>query len=134
MQYDVRALLIKLADRLHNMRTLSSMRPDKQMKIAGETDYFYAPLANRLGLYHVKTELENLSFKYRCPREYSLLERLLQEEFDRDSYHIKAFTSKIEALLANGGIEARTEVRYRKPYSIWMKMHARGCDLSGKRP
>ena len=69
MQYDVRALLIKLADRLHNMRTLSSMRPDKQMKIAGETDYFYAPLANRLGLYHVKTELENLSFQYRCPRE-----------------------------------------------------------------
>ena len=130
MQYDVRALLIKLADRLHNMRTLSSMRPDKQMKIAGETDYFYAPLANRLGLYHVKTELENLSFKYRCPREYSLLERLLQEEFDRDSYHIKAFTSKIEALLANGGIEARTEVRYRKPYSIWMKMHARGCDFA----
>ena len=74
MQFDVRALLIKLADRLHNMRTLNSMRPDKQMKIAGETDYFYAPLANRLGLYHVKSELENLSFKYRCPREYALLE------------------------------------------------------------
>ena len=65
MQDDVRALLIKLADRLHNMRTLDSMRADKQMKIAGETDYFYAPLANRLGLYHVKTELENLSFRYR---------------------------------------------------------------------
>ena len=70
VQYDVRAILVKLADRLHNMRTLASIRPDKQMKIAGETDYFYAPLANRLGLYHVKTELENLSFHYRCPREY----------------------------------------------------------------
>ena len=130
MQYDVRALLIKLADRLHNMRTLSSMRPDKQMKIAGETDYFYAPLANRLGLYHVKTELENLSFKYRCPREYALLERLLAEEFESDRPHIEAFTSKIERILAEGGIVARTEVRYRKPYSIWMKMHARGCDFA----
>ena len=70
VKYDIRALLIKLADRLHNMRTLSSMRPGKQMKIAGETDFFYAPLANRLGLYRVKVELENLSFRYRCPREY----------------------------------------------------------------
>jgi GTP pyrophosphokinase len=130
MQYDVRALLIKLADRLHNMRTLDSMRPDKQMKIAGETDYFYAPLANRLGLYHVKTELENLSFRYRCPREYSLLERLLAEEFEAQRPHINAFTSKIEKLLAEGGITARTEVRYRRPYSIWMKMHAKGCDFA----
>ncbi len=130
MQYDVRALLIKLADRLHNMRTLSSMRPDKQMKIAGETDYFYAPLANRLGLYHVKTELENLSFKYRCPREFTLLERLLAEEFEQKELHIRNFTSKIERLLEEGGIRARTEVRYRRPYSIWMKMHAKGCDFA----
>lgn len=130
MQFDVRALLIKLADRLHNMRTLSSMRPDKQMKIAGETDYFYAPLANRLGLYHVKSELENLSFKYRCPREFALLEKLLKEEFEREEYHINSFTSKIERLLAEGGITARTEVRYRKPYSIWLKMHAKGCDFA----
>ncbi len=130
MQYDVRALLIKLADRLHNMRTLSSMKPDKQMKIAGETDYFYAPLANRLGLYHVKTELENLSFQYRCPREYALLEKLLAEEFENERPHIEAFTARIESLLAAGGIQARTEVRYRKPYSIWMKMHSRGCDFA----
>ena len=130
MQYDVRALLIKLADRLHNMRTLSSMKPDKQMKIAGETDYFYAPLANRLGLYHVKTELENLSFRYRCPREFALLEKLLAEEFENERPQIEAFTSKIECLLAAKGIEAYTEVRYRKPYSIWMKMHARGCDFA----
>ena len=130
MQYDVRALLIKLADRLHNMRTLDSMRPDKQMKIAGETDYFYAPLANRLGLYHVKTELENLSFRYRCPREYAMLERLLAEEFEAERPHIDAFTSKIESILKAGGIKARTEVRYRRPYSIWMKMHAKGCDFA----
>ena len=130
MQYDVRALLIKLADRLHNMRTLSSMRPDKQMKIAGETDYFYAPLANRLGLYHVKTELENLSFKYRCPREFALLEKLLAEEFEQKDRHIRNFTSRIERLLEEGGIKARTEVRYRRPYSIWMKMHSKGCDFA----
>jgi len=130
MQFDVRALLIKLADRLHNMRTLSSMKPDKQMKIAGETDYFYAPLANRLGLYHVKTELENLSFRYRCPREFALLEKLLAEEFEAERPQIEAFTSKIERLLAANGIEAYTEVRYRRPYSIWMKMHARGCDFA----
>ena len=130
MQYDVRALLIKLADRLHNMRTLDSMRADKQMKIAGETDYFYAPLANRLGLYHVKTELENLSFRYRCPREYSVLEKLLTEEFQASRPSIEAFTSKIENLLKERGIIARTEVRYRKPYSIWMKMHSKGCDFA----
>lgn len=130
MQYDVRALLIKLADRLHNMRTLDSMRADKQMKIAGETDYFYAPLANRLGLYHIKTELENLSFRYRCPREYSLLEKLLAEEFEASRPSIEAFTSKIENLLRERGIDARTEVRYRKPYSIWMKMHSKGCDFA----
>ncbi len=130
MQYDVRALLIKLADRLHNMRTLSSMKPDKQMKIAGETDYFYAPLANRLGLYHVKTELENLSFRYRCPREYALLEKLLHEEFESQRSHIEGLTAKIQSLLREGGIQARTEVRYRKPYSIWMKMNSKGCDFA----
>ncbi len=130
MQYDVRALLIKLADRLHNMRTLSSMKPDKQMKIAGETDYFYAPLANRLGLYHVKTELENLSFQYRCPREYALIDQLLTEEFTAQRPHIESFVAKIEGLLREGGIQARTEVRYRKPYSVWMKMHSKGCDFA----
>jgi GTP pyrophosphokinase len=78
----------------------------------------------------VKSELENLSFKYRCPREYALLEKLLAEEFRREEYHIRAFTSKIGRLLRDGGITARTEVRYRKPYSIWMKMHAKGCDFA----
>ena len=92
VHYDIHALLIKLADRLHNMRTLSSMRPDKQMKIAGETDYFYAPLANRLGLYHVKTELENLSFRYRCPHDYFILESQLEEERKNNRAYLNAFT------------------------------------------
>ena len=94
VQYDVRAILIKLADRLHNMRTLDSMRPDKQMKIAGETDYFYAPLANRLGLYHIKSELENLSFRYRCPREYAVIEALLEQEKEENLENLNAFVEK----------------------------------------
>lgn len=129
VHYDIRALLIKLADRLHNMRTLESMRPDKQMKIAGETDYFYAPLANRLGLYHIKTELENLSFRYRCPRDYAIVEEMLREEREADRPRLERFTAKIAELLEGAGIVARTEVRYRKPYSIWRKMQATGSDI-----
>lgn len=129
VHYDIRALLIKLADRLHNMRTLDSMRADKQMKIAGETDYFYAPLANRLGLYHIKTELENLSFRYRCPRDYAMLENELNEERTNDRPRLERFTNKISEILAAAGIEARTEIRYRKPYSIWRKMQSRSSDL-----
>ena len=74
MSNDIRVILIKIADRLHNMRTLGSMLPNKQYKIAGETLYIYAPLANRLGLYKIKTELENLSFKYEHPEEYAEIE------------------------------------------------------------
>ncbi|MBQ5750646.1 MAG: bifunctional (p)ppGpp synthetase/guanosine-3',5'-bis(diphosphate) 3'-pyrophosphohydrolase, partial [Bacteroidaceae bacterium] len=129
VQYDIRALLIKLADRLHNMRTLSSMRPDKQMKIAGETDYFYAPLANRLGLYHIKTELENLSFQYRCPLQYAHLEELLNAERLKTEANIKHFIEMIDETLSMHGIKVRTEIRYRKPYSIWRKMQSKGCDF-----
>ena len=129
VHYDIRALLIKLADRLHNMRTLDSMRADKQMKIAGETDYFYAPLANRLGLYHIKTELENLSFRYRCPRDYADVERLLAEERTANRPRLERFTTLIDNILHDAKIEARTEIRYRKPYSIWRKMQSKGCDI-----
>ncbi len=127
--FDIRALLIKLADRLHNMRTLDSMRPDKQMKIAGETDYFYAPLANRLGLYHVKAELENLSFHYRCPSEYKEIYTLLEDEKARNIEGIEGFAAKIGNLLEENGLPCRLEVRYRTPYSIWRKMQNGGCDF-----
>lgn len=129
VSYDIHALLVKLADRLHNMRTLSSMRSDKQMKIAGETDYFYAPLANRLGLYHVKSELENLSFRYRCPREYLELEALVERDIEQKRPHIEAFIAKMSEILTAKGLQARTEVRYRRPYSIWRKMQANHCDF-----
>ncbi len=129
VQYDVRAILVKLADRLHNMRTLASMRPDKQMKIAGETDYFYAPLANRLGLYYVKTELENLSFHYRCPREYEQIERMLEDIKQAEKMNIERFISSVSEVLEGKGIKVRIEPRYRMPYSIWRKMHSKGCDF-----
>ena len=129
VQFDIRAILLKLADRLHNMRTLQSMRPDKQMKIAGETDYLYAPLANRLGLYHIKTELEDLSFRYRCPHDYEVIAKQLREEQDYNKERLSAFVEKIDNLLKAKGIEARTEIRYRTPYSIWRKMQAKGVDF-----
>ena len=129
VQYDVRAILVKLADRLHNMRTLSSMRPDKQMKIASETDYFYAPLANRLGLYNVKTELENLSFRYRCPREYEKIEKQLAELQLSEKPDVDAFIAKAKEIIEANGIDARIELRMRSPYSIWRKMQSRGCDF-----
>lgn len=125
---DPLAIMLKLADRLHNMRTLASMRPDKQMKIAGETDYFYAPLANRLGLYQIKTELENLSFKYRCPREYNQLQQMIARNQEVEKADLLAFADQIDALLAANGIKARVELRYRMPYSVWRKMRAKNCD------
>lgn len=130
LQYDVRALLVKLSDRLHNMRTLSSMRPDKQMKIAGETDYFYAPLANRLGLYNVKTELENLSLRFRCPHDYEELVELIARDEAAQRDRLKVFTDKISKFLAESGIEAEVYVEYRKPYSIWRKMRKYGDDFN----
>lgn len=129
LHYDIRAILIKLADRLHNMRTLDSMRPEKQMKIAGETDYFYAPLANRLGLYGIRRELENLSLRYRCPLEYQELEQAIEADKAEDRQRLEAFTGEMLELLRRNGIQARTEVRYRMPYSIWRKIQSTGRDF-----
>ncbi len=128
LHYDIRALLVKLADRLHNMRTLSSMRPDKQMKIAGETDYFYAPLANRLGLFDVKTDLENLSFRYRCPKEFEEIDQALQDDMRKDEKRLKIFCDTIESMLKKEKIYARAEVYYRRPYSIWRRMKSQDKD------
>lgn len=129
LQYDIRAVLIKLADRLHNMRTLGSMKPEKQMKIAGETDFFYAPFANRLGLHSVRRELENLSFNYRCPDRYARLTRALEEDKKAEAEKLDDFTDHIEKILAKRGIPVRCEVRWRQPYSIYKSMQKTGRDF-----
>ena len=130
IHYDIRALLVKLADRLHNMRTLNSMRPDKQMKIAGETDYFYAPLANRLGLYNIKVELENLSLRYRCPHEYGELEAKIQRDKELREGRMATFISEINEVLEQNDILASVTAEYREPYSLWRKMRKTGVDFN----
>lgn len=130
VQYDIRAVLVKLADRLHNMRTLSSMKPEKQMKIAGETDYFYAPLANRLGLYNIKTELENLSFRFRCHDEYEEISALIAKHVEANRANLESFKTQIEDTLKSAGIKARVVVDYRRPYSLWRKMKKYGDDFN----
>lgn len=129
IHYDIRALLVKLADRLNNMRTLNSMPPDKQMKIAGETDYFYAPLANRLGLYGVKTELENLSMKYRCPHEYSEMEAEIDAYQKEREPELNRWTEELRAQLNKKGIVTDVYLKYRSVYSIWRKMMSTGTDF-----
>ncbi|MBF1066303.1 MAG: bifunctional (p)ppGpp synthetase/guanosine-3',5'-bis(diphosphate) 3'-pyrophosphohydrolase [Prevotellaceae bacterium] len=130
MRRDIRAVLIKLADRLHNMRSLGSMQPVKQMKIAGETDFFYAPFANRLGLNNLRRELENLSFRFRCPERYERLRRALDADRAEQSERLERLTARIRRLLSEEGIEVRTEVRYRLPYSIDRSMRDTGRDVT----
>lgn len=129
IHYDIRALMVKIADRLHNMRTLSSMHPVKQMKIAGETDYFYAPLANRLGLYDVKTDLENLSFKYRCPKEFEDISNLVEREKIADKPRLDKLCEDIETTLKISGIWAKAEVYYRRPFSLWRRSKSQERDV-----
>ncbi|MDD6438079.1 MAG: RelA/SpoT family protein [Prevotella sp.] len=122
MSDDIRVILIKICDRLHNMRTLASQPANKQYKIAGETLYIYAPLANRLGLNKIKTELENLSFKFEHPQEYAAIEQKLSlTQSQRDSL-FDDFTAPIRKALDAMGIEYTIKARVKSPYSIWMKM------------
>ena len=125
MSNDVRVILIKIADRLHNMRTLGSMLPNKQYKIAGETLYIYAPLANRLGLYKVKTELENLSFKYEHPEEYREIEEKLNATSAVREKVFQDFTAPIIAQLNKMGLKYHILARVKSIYSIWNKMQTK---------
>ncbi len=122
MSDDIRVILIKICDRLHNMRTLESQPANKQYKIAGETLYIYAPLANRLGLNKIKSELENLSFKFEHPDEYAAIEKKLESTRASRDELFTQFTNPIEDALKHMGIQYEIKERVKSPYSIWNKM------------
>ena len=122
MSDDIRVILIKICDRLHNMRTLESQPANKQYKIAGETLYIYAPLANRLGLNKIKSELENLSFRFEHPDEYAAIEAKLQSTSASRDELFEQFTLPIEESLRHMGIQYEIKERVKSPYSIWNKM------------
>lgn len=120
---DVRVILIKLADRLHNMRTLESMRHDKQLKIASETLFMYAPLAHRLGLYSIKTELEDLALKYTEPEAYEDISAKLKKGQAVRTRFINRFTLPIRRKLDETGFKYEMKSRTKSIYSIWNKIH-----------
>lgn len=126
MSDDIRVILIKIADRLHNMRTLGSMLPAKQYKIAGETLYLYAPMAHRLGLFTIKTELEDLSFKYEHPEEYDFIKQKLKStEKDRQALY-DHFAAPVLEKLNNMGLTYEMRARVKSAFSIWNKMQSKG--------
>ncbi len=129
MAQDIRVILVKLADRLHNMRTLEHMHEDKQAIIAQETLDIYAPLANRLGISWVKTELEDLSFRYTKPREFFELENQLQrKKKDRESY-VTEVIKIIEDKMKSAGVPCKVQGRFKHNYSIYKKMRNQGIDF-----
>ncbi|MBQ5807852.1 MAG: bifunctional (p)ppGpp synthetase/guanosine-3',5'-bis(diphosphate) 3'-pyrophosphohydrolase, partial [Tidjanibacter sp.] len=119
---DIRVILIKIADRLHNMRTLGSMPRHKQLKITSETMYLFAPLAYRLGLYTIKTELEDLSLKYMHPEEYAIIEEKMKATAQERNEFIDKFIAPIREKLTEAGIEFTVSGRVKSVYSVWSKM------------
>ena len=126
MAKDIRVIIIKLADRLHNMRTLGSMLPAKQFKIAGETLYLYAPLAHRLGLFSIKTELEDLSFKYEHPQEYDFISAKLKATEESRNKLFERFAAPVDEKLKSMGLQYEMRARVKSVYSIWNKMESKG--------
>jgi len=122
MSTDIRVVLIKMADRLHNMRTLGSMRPEKQLKIAGETLYVYAPLAHRLGLFKIKTELEDLAFRYEHPQKYAEIMAKISESESHRHEIVEQFVTPIRAKLDAAGFKYEIKARVKSAYSIYTKM------------
>ena len=125
MSDDIRVVLIKIADRLHNMRTLSAQPKEKQYKIAGETQYIYAPLAHRLGLGSIKSELENLAFKYERPDDYAMLAQKIKDDQLTRMENFEKFAKPIRDKLTMLGYDFDLTARVKSPYSIWVKMNTK---------
>ena len=125
MSSDIRVVLIKMADRLHNMRTLGSMRPEKQYKIAGETLYVYAPLAHRLGLFKIKTELEDLAFKYEHPQAYEWITSKLDQTASHREKIVEEFVKPVREKLDEAGFKYEIKARVKSAYSIFNKMETK---------
>ena len=130
MSDDIRVILIKIADRLHNMRTLSSMSPTKQYKITGETLYIYAPLAHRLGLFAIKTELEELCFKYEHPETYADLTKKIEVTAPERNKIYENFSLPVVEALDKMDIEYEMHARVKSVYSIWNKMQKKGIEFN----
>ncbi|HKM44638.1 MAG TPA: HD domain-containing protein, partial [Dysgonamonadaceae bacterium] len=129
MSNDIRVILIKIADRLHNMRTLSSMAPAKQYKITGETMYIYAPLAHRLGLFAIKTELEELCFKYEHPETFAEITEKIKGTADARNIIYENFAKPVVVELDKMDIEYEMRARVKSVYSIWNKMETKKVDF-----
>ncbi len=126
---DARVILIKLADRLENMRSLSAMPPDAQLKISWETYHLYAPLAHRLGLYRLKSEMEDLAMKYTNGDDYRMILRKLRNTTTRRNKFIREFIEPIEAELTNRGFNFEIKGRPKTVFSIWKKMQKKGVSF-----
>ena len=129
MSNDIRVILIKIADRLHNMRTLGSMAPAKQYKISGETMYIYAPLAHRLGLFAIKTELEELSFKWENNEVYNEISKKLAETSDSRKNVYEAFSTPVIKELDKMDFKYEIKARDKSIFSIWNKMKTKGVSF-----
>ena len=126
---DIRVLLVKLSDRLHNMRTLGAMRPDKCQRIATETMEIYAPLAGRIGMQDLRDELEELSFRYINPEAYEAVIGHLEELAEKNKSLTLEISQNLETKLAEAGIKARVSSRQKKPYSVFRKMESKGLNF-----
>ena len=129
MNDDVRVILIKIADRLHNMQTMDSMADYKQAKIASETLYIYAPIAHRIGLYNIKTELEDLALKYTDPERYNSILNKMEESKEEQQEYIEAFTKIVETSLTQQKIDYYIKGRPKSIYSIYRKMESQGVSF-----